>query len=176
MPPRLSIQIPPRCGSPALATSATLTPSELQLNLNEILRRLTTSSEDADDMDDDRSHYGDSVDDKESPQDATVDDDMLSPDSYAEFSSLNPYDATGDNEDLAMSTSTEEQWSEMPVHQTLVVPVHVESLEETLARLSSELDSEHQAIQADESAALELLQSLCGDIGGDRDLGSESEA
>ncbi|KAH9905461.1 hypothetical protein F4778DRAFT_730068 [Xylariomycetidae sp. FL2044] len=181
--PQLSIQIPTRAVSPTPPTHASgPEKSELQLKLSAFLNKLTSENNNNEkkinkveyhDDDDLGSNYGSDdespflvVDEEEETEANLSDEDeeevvtggsgMSSPASYIEFSSMNPYRHNHD-------AKTEEKWGQTPVKQTIVVPVRVETMEQTLARLSSQLESTHSAIRAEESAALRYLQTSLSD-------------
>ncbi|KAI1506002.1 hypothetical protein F5X99DRAFT_427868 [Biscogniauxia marginata] len=164
MAQKLSINIPSRSGSPSPPTDGSHSQkSELQLQFEDAINRVTTdgasSREDYDDDDDDACSSYDG--DNELPE---VTDDagqtIYSPGPYAEFASQNPYADVAGNQDSGS------QWGNMLVCQTLIVPVRFESHEEALSRLSSQLESVHNVIRAEESAALQFLKGLSLD-GGD---------
>ncbi|KAI0599607.1 hypothetical protein F4775DRAFT_600123 [Biscogniauxia sp. FL1348] len=153
MSQQLSIRIPSRSGSPAPATASSQK-SDLQLQFADILIRVTgttTKSREAedDDNDDACSSYDEDEAEDQIPEADTAD----SPDSYAEFAFLNPYTADASSQGNPGGLAR-------VVCQTVKVPVRAESHEEALSRLSSQLDSMHSVIRAEESAALRFLRTL----------------
>ncbi|KAI1486199.1 hypothetical protein F5X96DRAFT_673903 [Biscogniauxia mediterranea] len=162
---QISIQIPSRSGSPASATASSQK-SNLQLQLADILVRVTGSTtttnssegeeeeDDYDDGDDACSSYDeDEHEDDELPEAVAA---SSSPDLYAEFAVLNPYASAA-----ASSQRNPSGPAARVVCQTVeVLPARAESHDEALTRLSSQLDSVHSVIRAEEAAALRFLRTL----------------
>ncbi|KAI1635214.1 hypothetical protein F4809DRAFT_614831 [Biscogniauxia mediterranea] len=159
---QISIQIPSRSGSPASATASSQK-SNLQLQLADILVRVTTGSttttnsseeeEEEDDEDDVCSSYDEDEHEDELPEAIAA----SSPDLYAEFAFLNPYASAAA---AAASSQRNPSGPARVVCQTVEVPARAESHDEALTRLSSQLDLVHSVIRSEEAAALRFLRTL----------------
>ncbi|RYP41259.1 hypothetical protein DL767_001113 [Monosporascus sp. MG133] len=82
-----------------------------------------------------------------------------SPEHYAEIAAMNPYEEAR-GKDQSQDPEHKGEYFDLPVHQTVTMPVRAEAMEEALARLSNDLESTHKQIEEDQSAALQHLKAL----------------
>ncbi|KAI5918450.1 hypothetical protein F4810DRAFT_691931 [Camillea tinctor] len=160
MPHQLSIQIPSRTSSPTPTT--TRSHKSLQRQFADILIRVTGSPtkpfSTIDNNDDDACSSYDENENENEHEDRDLEPSASAPEttekeamaaSYAEFAALNPY--------RARTLEENEAAADVAVRQTITI---MESHDEALLRLSSQLDSVHELIKAEECAALRFLQRL----------------
>ena len=86
---------------------------------------------------------------------------------YAEIATTNPYGEQSE-EPKKEQLLDRGEYSDLPVRQTLTVPVssprREETMEETLGRLTRELEENHRAIEAEEKESLEFLQDMLSSL------------
>ncbi|RYP58383.1 hypothetical protein DL769_008975 [Monosporascus sp. CRB-8-3] len=103
------------------------------------------------------SDYGEN--DATEAAEAFQDSGRSSPEHYAEIAAMNPYE-DGHGKDQSQDPEHKGESFDLQVRQTATLSVRAETVEETLARLSNDIESAHKQIEEDQSAALQHLKAL----------------